>query len=102
MNSPSEISIEIYGQTFTLRAEPDEVEHLQRVAREVNEFLKAMARKGTAPIHRLALMAAFQYAYELDTHRQKEGLSPQLAHKIDLRIERIIAKLQAALEEPEV
>ena len=98
MSKTIQTNIEIYGQSFTIRTEPEEEKNLQRVAAEVNDFLKDLSCKGTVPIHRLALMAAFQYAYELDLIRKSHGLSGELSKKINKKIDDILAKLQDALE----
>lgn len=99
MSKTIETSIEIYGQTFNLRTEPDEEKNLLRVAAEVNEFLRELACKGNAPLHRLALMAAFQYAYQLDIAQKRNSSSPDLSRKVAQKIEDIIGKLQDALEQ---
>jgi len=99
MSKPIQTNIEIYGQVFTVRAEPDEEKNLQRVAAEVNEFLRELSRKGAVPLHRLALMAAFQYAYELDITRNCQGISKELTEEMNKKIDDIIGKLQDALEQ---
>ncbi len=99
MSKLSRTTIELYGQTFTLRAEPEEEESLKRVAQEVNEFLKQLSRKGTVAIHRVALMAAFQYAYELDALKNSPTLNKKTTHQIMKRLDKLLAKLQTALEE---
>ena len=92
-------TIEIYGQTFTIRSEPEEEKDLQRVSSEVNEFLKQLSRKGTVPIHRLALMATFQYAYELFMIKNASPVSKANLHEVNKRLDKLLDKLQAALEE---
>ena len=99
MSKQAEISIDIYGQTFTIRAEPEEKENLQKVAIEVNDFLNSLSRKGTVAIHRLALMAAFQFAYELDSYKRSCNISPDKNRNIEKKLDRIMVKLNAALEE---
>jgi cell division protein ZapA (FtsZ GTPase activity inhibitor) len=99
MSKSIQTTIEIYGQTFTIRAEPEEEKALQQVSSEVNEFLKQLSRKGTVPIHRLALMAAFQYAYELFMIKNSAPVSKSNSHEVNKRLDKILTKLQAALEE---
>lgn len=99
MTKTIETSIEIYGQTFNLRTEPEEEKNLQRVAVEVNEFLRELACKGNVPLHRLALMAAFQYAYQLDIAKKRHASSPDTSRKVSQKIEDIIGKLQDALDQ---
>ena len=99
MSKLIETTIEIYGQTFTLRTDPEEEKELKRVAAEVNDFLRHLSRRGTVAIHRLALMAAFQYAYELDVLKSTAGPPDRLARQITKRLDKILLKLQAALEE---
>jgi len=99
MSKLTQISIEIYGQTFTIRAEPGEEKDLALVAEDVNDFLKHLSRKGTVPIHRLALMAAFQYAYELHTIKNSAPVSKTMSREVNKRLDKILAKLEIALEE---
>lgn len=99
MSKLIQTTIEIYGQTFTLRTDPEEEKDLQQVSAEVNEFLKQLSRKGTVPIHRLALMAAFQYAYELFMIKNSTPVSKATSREVNKRLDKILTKLQSALEE---
>jgi len=98
MSKLTKITLEIYGQSFTIRADPDEEKKLNQVADEVNEFLKQLSHSGTVPIHRLALMAAFQYAYELDTLKNTPAVSKKVYRDVNSKIDQIMAKLQDALD----
>ena len=98
MSKSIQTTIEIFGQSFTIRTEPDEEKDLKQVADEVNEFLKNMSRKGTVPIHRLALMASFHYAYELHTIKHTAPPSKTLSLEINKKLDRILRKLESALE----
>jgi cell division protein ZapA (FtsZ GTPase activity inhibitor) len=99
MSKTVKTTIDIYGQSFTIRAEPEEEEILMLVSEEVNDFLKDLSHKGTVAIHRLALMAAFQYAYELYNLKNAQPRSSQLSRKFKKRIDKIMDKLDVALEE---
>ena len=99
MSRQIQTTIEIYGQSFTIRAEPEEEEDLKKVADDVNAFLKQLSRRGTVAIHRLALMAAFQYAYELHTLRNTTPMNRKTSQQVAKKLDKILAKLQAALEE---
>jgi cell division protein ZapA (FtsZ GTPase activity inhibitor) len=99
MSKSIQTTIEIFGQSFTIRAEPDEEKDLKQVAEDVNDFLKNLSRKGTVPIHRLALMAAFHYAYELFTIKHTAPPSKAQSFEIHKKLDKILAKLESALEE---
>jgi len=99
MSKSIQTTIEIFGQSFTIRAEPDEEKDLKQVADDVNDFLKNLSRKGTVPIHRLALMAAFNYAYELFTLKRSVPPSKTQSIEINKKLDKILAKLESALEE---
>lgn len=99
MGKQVKISLEIYGQTFNIRAEPGEEKNLKRVAEEVDKFMCDLARRNTVPIHRLALMAAFHYAYEMDTLKNSQDLGSEKSSEIYRKFDEVLDKLQSALDE---
>ena len=97
MSEPMRIQLKIAGQSFTLKAPEEEHERLERIAGEVESRVKEVQASGISSPQRAALMAAFQFAYDLDE-------APAVTSKKDdqqkarKKLESLISRLDEAME----
>ena len=65
MSEREKINVEMYGQTYTLKVEPEEREKVLAIARHVNQMMYAVADKqGRLDYRDVAVLAAMNLAEE--------------------------------------
>ncbi|HUT25561.1 MAG TPA: cell division protein ZapA [Sumerlaeia bacterium] len=91
------LPLEIYGQKFHLRAAAGDAERVHRVARIVDECIRAHRAQGANSDLRAALMAAYAFAYDLDEVCEGAGHSVVTTSRsmgsTHEAIDRLLAKL---------
>ncbi len=105
MQTPETVQIKLAGHEIRLTAEPGEKEHIEAAAQKVNEtFDRIQASSGGAasPV-KLALMAAFQFAFDLsmadETLKDASRLHGELQKEKDAvqRLEKLLARMDDAI-----
>ena len=96
MSEPMRVQLKIAGQSFTLKAPEEEHERLERIAAEVESRVQEVQTSGISSPHRAALMAAFQYAYDLDEMPAVGSKDDQ--QKARKKLEGLISRLDEAME----
>lgn len=100
MSAYERVKVTIHGQEFNLQAEPKEKAALLRVADMVSEKMKQLAQSSSVGIHRVAIMTAFHFAYELFYLQQKHpGQSKPTDKSIEKKLEKLIGDIEKALQE---
>jgi cell division protein ZapA (FtsZ GTPase activity inhibitor) len=100
MSKPNRVTVTIHGQTFHLQAEPKEKATLLRVADLVSEKMKQLSQSSSIGLHRVAIMTAFHFAYELFHLQQQPGGRTMRASKsIDKKLDNLIGEIEKALKE---
>lgn len=67
MAGTTSFPIKVFGQEFKIKANRDEGELLEEVASLVTRRLEQLSRNSSISTERIAIMTAFQFAYELKT-----------------------------------
>ncbi|OPZ22355.1 MAG: Cell division protein ZapA [candidate division BRC1 bacterium ADurb.BinA364] len=96
MSSGGEVSISlsIGGEEIRVRADPARHDRLRETAAEVQRRMQELLDAGTArSAQKAALMAAFQFAYEILERRARGGMSKEEEAALEGRIERMIARI---------
>ena len=96
MSEPMRIQLKIAGQSFTLKAPEEEHERLERIAGEVESRVQEVQASGISSPQRAALMAAFQFAYDLD--QAPTATSKDDQQKARKKLESLISRLDDAME----
>jgi cell division protein ZapA (FtsZ GTPase activity inhibitor) len=97
---PLELALGV--ERFRLRAEKSVHARLQAVAETVNLRLEELRRGGGVLTQsRAALMAAFQFAYELDELDAQSDLSGEDRKSVAEKIENLIARIDEGLRDAE-
>ncbi len=100
MSKPDRVKVTIHGQEFNLHADPKEKATLLRVADLVSEKMGQLSQSSSVAIHRVAIMAAFHFAYELSYLQQKHpGGSKQPGKTVEKKLEKLIEDIEKALQE---
>lgn len=100
MTPAGRITVTIHGQEFHLQADPKEKATLLRVADMVSDKMQQLSQSSSVAIHRVAIMAAFHFAYELLHHQQKQpGRSKEISKSIEKTLEKLIGDIEKTLEE---
>lgn len=105
METPETIQIQLAGHEVRLNVQPGEKDHIERAARKVNETFGRLqsASSGAASPTRLALMAAFQFAFDLSMAdnmlEDASRLHDELKKEKDAvqRLESLLARVDDAL-----
>lgn len=100
MSKPDRVKVTIHGQEFHLQADSKEKAALLRVADLVSEKMGQLSQSSSVAIHRVAIMTAFHFAYELYYLQQKHpGSSKQAGKTIEKKLEKLIEDIEKTLQE---
>ncbi len=99
MSKAEKITLSIGGQEFTLRLDADEREDAETAVRLVEEKMKELEKMGAMGAHRLALMVAFQFAFEASQAQRHPLAQPQARADLERRIQMLIQASDKALAE---
>jgi cell division protein ZapA (FtsZ GTPase activity inhibitor) len=91
------VNVKVYGQEFKIKAQENEVELIHKAADLATKRMQQISESGIVSIHRVAIMAAFQFAYEL--MQTKESAPPSATDKRDInnRVDHLISRIDEAL-----
>lgn len=90
------ITLKIYGQEFPLRVEENEEARVREVAEFVNTRMEELSSEYFANTTRLAIITAFQIAYELHEFQREEKVSKVEIKQVNQRIDALIKKIEKA------
>lgn len=89
------VNVNIGGQQYGILHEPAGVEHIQAVARYVDEKLREVGKKGqTASLNRLAILTALNIAEEFFTFAKEQR---KLREESIKKVEDLIKKLESQI-----
>lgn len=104
MKTREQVSVSVAGHEIKMEIDPDEVEHIERASKQVNDRLRTLGERAPAASPaKLLAMVAFQFACDLsianelldeaeelhaEVKRQKEAVG---------RLENLLAKVDDAL-----
>ncbi len=89
------VNVNIGGQQYAILHESAGVEHIEAVARYVDEKLREVGKKGqTASLHRLAILTALNIAEEFFTFAQEQR---KLREESIKKVEELIKKLESQI-----
>lgn len=98
MSPDKRIEISIHGQVFRLRCPEGEEGRLHAAAKMVEEKITELVESATlADSLRMALMAAFNFAYELLNRQEKTFRRSSEYRKIQERLETLIDEIDSNL-----
>ncbi len=105
METPETVQIKLAGHEIRLTAEPGEREHIERAAQKVNETFERIQASsgGAASPAKIALMTAFQFAFDLsmadNVLEDASRLHSELQKEKDAvqRLESLLARVDDAL-----
>lgn len=90
------IDIEIYGNEFSLRVEEKEEEKVREVALSVTERMRDLSEDHPTNTIHLAIMTAFQLAYELGEVEGKKFTSNETIKNVTKSLDDIVEKVKKA------
>jgi cell division protein ZapA len=94
-DKPSQVQVEIFGQTYSVRAGADP-DYVTRLAAYVDAAMQEVSRQpGTVDSLRVAVLAALNIADECFQLRAKNDAG---GHSLDARARKLAEDLQEALE----
>lgn len=104
MANEEPISVKVYGQEFTLRVPPQEKELLLKAAHFVDQRMKEIAESGIISLHRVAMLAAIDIAFQAFAYLPQEKddqkvLDPAFLDSVRQKINSLIQRIDKALEE---
>ncbi len=86
------------GEKVRLRASEDEHESLRAIAGAVNARIHDLRQKGGAlTLQRAAVMAAFQFACEMNEIESSAGLTKQARKDMTKKIDAMISRIEKGL-----
>jgi len=96
------IELVLGSEKFQVQAPPERHHELLEVADAVNARIGSIQQEGWAlSVHRAALMAAFQFAYELEEVSKRSGMSEEECQKVSSRIDRLISQIEEEIQATE-
>ena len=88
------------GEKVRLRASQEEHESLLAIAQNVNARIHDLRQKGGAlTLQRAAVMAAFQFACEMNEIESSAGLSKEARSEMTDKIDAMISRIDKGLKE---
>jgi len=99
MSPEKRTEITIHGQTFRLRCKDGEEQRLKAVAETVEAKLAELAAAGMVDSVRAALMAAFQFAYELHSRQDAEFRRSPEFQNIQRRLKSLVDEIDSNLSQ---
>ena len=104
MANEEPITIKVYGQEFTLRVPPQDKELLRKAAHFVEQRMKEIADSGIISLHRVAMLAAIDIAFQAFAYLPEEKgdqatLDPAFLDSVKQRINSLIQRIDRTLEE---
>jgi cell division protein ZapA (FtsZ GTPase activity inhibitor) len=88
------------GEKVRLRAADEEHEALRATAEAVNTRINDLRQKGGAlTLQRAAVMAAFQFACEMNEMENSAGLTKEARAEMTAKIDAMISRIDAGLRE---
>jgi len=98
MSPEKRTEISIQGQTFRLRCPEGEEERLFEAARMVEEKIAELAKTASlADSHRAALMAAFNFAYDLLSREEESFRESPEYKRLQKRLRKLVEKIDSNL-----
>ena len=92
--------VKILGQEFKIKANRDEGELLEEVASLVTRRLEQLSRNSSISTERIAIMTAFQFAYELKTKELAAPVKGKSGKALNDKVDRMIKRIERAVKEP--
>jgi cell division protein ZapA (FtsZ GTPase activity inhibitor) len=91
------VNVKVYGQEFKIKAHESEVDLIQKAADLATKRMQQISESGIVAIHRVSIMAAFQFAYELLQEKENTPLSAG-DKNVNSRVDRLISRIDEALK----
>jgi hypothetical protein len=102
MAKEKQISLKVYGHDFSIRVEPKKEKLLESAAHLVDERMHEIASSGIVSLHRVAMLAAIDIAFQaLDNlpamSPGKGGKKKDAFKEIEARVDKILDNIDASL-----
>jgi cell division protein ZapA (FtsZ GTPase activity inhibitor) len=91
--------ITLLGHVFRLRCRPEEESRIQEAASRVNGRLRELGESGIVDSLRAALMAAFHFAYEMQSRNLDQFRKSSEYKEIQERLISLVDEIDTNLEE---
>ena len=98
MSEPIRVKLTIAGQAFSLKAQEEDRKRLENVAEKVDQRIHELQGSGLSSTSRAAIMAAFQFAYEIDEMGGGATQARSSQKQTKNRLQNLISRIDEVIE----
>ena len=93
------IRVKILHHEFSIKASEKEADLIEEIAADVAKRIQSLSRKSSLSTERIAIMTAFQYAFELRTKELETPLDGKSKRVVKDKIDQMIKRIDRAVKD---